>query len=270
MSEIAIAELRERFPRTQDLYREVCVVLFFRHGITPTANKLYHLVRKGSISAPTEALNHFWETLRERSRVSVEHADLADELKTAAGEMAAAVWMTAQRMARESVTQLRQEAASVSESARNAVAQARAAAEAATLGELERTRERLRDAEGQIGQLHQELAAALATNAGTVTRLEDARPLLAQNQEMLARARDEHAIDREKLAERTRLAEQRHAEMYKRALLDIDRERTASAKLQKTLESERAEHVKSIDRLGAERNTVQVDVGRLREQVGAL
>jgi chromosome segregation ATPase len=58
--------------------------------------------------------------------------------------------------------------------------------------------------------------------------------------------------------------------MEKRALLDIDRERTASAKLQKTLESERAEHVKSIDRLRAECNTVQVEVGRLREQVGAL
>lgn len=252
-------------PPTQDLYREVCVLLFFRHGITPTANKLYQLVRKGSMSAPTEALNHFWETLRERSRVSVEHADLPDELKTAAGEMVAAVWKTAQSMARESVTQLRQEAASVTESARSAEAQAKAA-EAATVGELERTRERLRNAEGHIGQLHQELAAALATNAGTVIRLEDAQQLLAQNQEMLARARDEHATDREKLAERTRLAEQRHAEMEKRALLDIDRERTVSAKLQKSIESERAEHAKSIDRLRSECNTAQADIGRLREK----
>jgi len=46
---VSVAELRERFPRTQDLYREVCVLLFFRHGITPTANKLYQLVRKGSM-----------------------------------------------------------------------------------------------------------------------------------------------------------------------------------------------------------------------------
>lgn len=264
-----IAELRERFPRTQDLYREVCILLFFRHGIAPTANKLYQLVRKGSMSAPTEALNHFWDTLRERSRVSVEHADLPDELKTTAGDMVAAVWKTAQAMARESVVQLRQEAASVAESARNAEAEAKAA-EAAALGELERTRERLRDAEGLIGQLRQKLAAAAATNAGTMARLEDARQLLAQNQEMLVRVRDEHATEREKLAERTLLAEQRFAAMEKRALLDIDRERTTSAKLQKTLESERAEHVKSIDRLRAECNTAQAEIGRLREQVGAL
>lgn len=35
-----INRLREQFIDTQDLYREVCVLLFFRHGITPTANKL--------------------------------------------------------------------------------------------------------------------------------------------------------------------------------------------------------------------------------------
>jgi chromosome segregation ATPase len=264
-----VAELRERFPRTQDLYREVCILLFFRHGITPTANKLYHLVRKGSMSAPTEALNHFWDTLRERSRVSIEHADLPDELKATAGDMVATVWKTAQTMARESIAQLRQEAASAAESARNAETEAKAA-ESAALGELERTRERLLEAESLIGQLRQELAAAAATNAGTATRLEDARQLLAQNQEMLARAHDEHAAEREKLEERTRLAEQRFADMEKRALLEIDRERTTSAKLQKKLESERAEHVKSIDRSRAECNTAQEEVGRLREQIGAL
>jgi hypothetical protein len=43
------------------------------------------------------------------------------------------------------------------------------------------------------------------------------------------------------------------------SLHDIDRERTASAKLQKTSESERVEHVKSIDRLRAAFNTVQVE-----------
>lgn len=63
----AVASLRKQFPNTLDLYREVCVLLFFRHGITPTANKLYQLVRKGSMSAPTQALNRFWGTLREGS-----------------------------------------------------------------------------------------------------------------------------------------------------------------------------------------------------------
>ena len=54
---------------TQELYREVCTILFFRYGITPTANKLYQYVRKGSMSAPAEALTKFWSDLREKSRV---------------------------------------------------------------------------------------------------------------------------------------------------------------------------------------------------------
>jgi hypothetical protein len=40
-----LAELRTRFPETRALYREVCGLLFFRYGVTPTANKLYGLVR---------------------------------------------------------------------------------------------------------------------------------------------------------------------------------------------------------------------------------
>ena len=66
---------------TQDLYREVCAILFFRYGITPTANKLYQFVRKGSMSAPAEALARFWSDLREKSRVRIEHPDLPEGLK---------------------------------------------------------------------------------------------------------------------------------------------------------------------------------------------
>src|ERR1700674_4976375 len=90
-----IEQLRTQFPRTQDLYREVCVLLFFRHGITPTAKRLYQLVKKGSMSAPAEALARFWATLREKSRVRIEHPDLPAELQSATGELAAALWTRA-------------------------------------------------------------------------------------------------------------------------------------------------------------------------------
>lgn len=128
----------------------------------------------------------------------------------------------------------------------------------------------MRDAEALIGQLRQELAASAATNAGSVTRLEDVRQLLTQTREILDRARDEYAAEREKLAERTRLAEDRFADMEKRALLDIDRERTASAKLQKMLETERTEHAKLIEKQRSHFNSAQADLGRLREQIGGL
>jgi len=44
-----IDALRGRCSDTKDLYREVCALLFFRYGVTPTASKLYQYVRKGSM-----------------------------------------------------------------------------------------------------------------------------------------------------------------------------------------------------------------------------
>ncbi|WP_159078821.1 DNA-binding protein [Orrella marina] len=73
--------LRDQFTETQTLYREVCALLFFRYGMTPTANKLYQLVRKGSMSAPAQALAQFWTDLREKSRNRVEHPDLPPEFQ---------------------------------------------------------------------------------------------------------------------------------------------------------------------------------------------
>lgn len=105
-----IDALRPAYPDTQDLYREVCVVLFFRHGITPTANKLYQLVRKGSMSAPAEALSRFWETMREKSRIRIEHPDVPDALREVAGELVGALWQRAQAAAQDALAQLRTEA----------------------------------------------------------------------------------------------------------------------------------------------------------------
>src|SRR5260370_20976118 len=103
-----IEQLRTQFPQTQALYREVCVLLFFRHGITPTANRLYQLVRKGSMSAPADALARFWATLREKSRVRIEHPDLPAELQSATGDLAAALWTRAVAVAQNGLAAARQ------------------------------------------------------------------------------------------------------------------------------------------------------------------
>ena len=90
-----VEALRERFSDTKALYREVCALLFFRYGITPTASKLYQHVRKGSMSAPAEALAKFWEDLRGKARVEIDHPDLPDALKQAAGQTVSVMWTQA-------------------------------------------------------------------------------------------------------------------------------------------------------------------------------
>ena len=101
-----IDDLKIQFPDTQDAYREACVLLFFRYGITPTANKLYQYVRKGSMSAPADALNKFWAELRDKSRVRIERADIPENIGSAAGDFVAKLWVDAQKAAQEGFTEL--------------------------------------------------------------------------------------------------------------------------------------------------------------------
>jgi len=101
--------LRKQFSNTRDLYREVCALLFFRYGITPTTNKLYQFVRKGSMSVPTEALSNFWKELREKSKARIEQPDLPEDIGNMAGEMMAKIWSKSQISAHESLTTLRSE-----------------------------------------------------------------------------------------------------------------------------------------------------------------
>jgi len=89
-----VGELCERFPRTRDHFREVCVLLFFRRGKTPTANKLYQLFHKGSVSAPTEALSQSWKkhcanVPASRSSGRIAQADGSWRL---GGDLVATVW----------------------------------------------------------------------------------------------------------------------------------------------------------------------------------
>jgi len=101
--------LREQFSNTRDLYREVCALLFFRYGITPTTNKLYQFVRKGSMSVPTEALSNFWKELREKSKTRIEQPDLPEDIGNMAGEMMAKIWSKSQVSAHASLATLRSE-----------------------------------------------------------------------------------------------------------------------------------------------------------------
>jgi len=94
-----IAALRGRCRDTRELYREVCGLLFFRYGITPTANRLYQYVRKGSMSTPAQVLAAFWDALREQTRMRIDHPGLPDDLRDLAGTLALQLWSRAQHAA---------------------------------------------------------------------------------------------------------------------------------------------------------------------------
>jgi len=261
-----IEALRGRYSDTQELYREVCVLLFFRHGITPTANKLYQLVRKGSMSAPGEALARFWSTLREKSRVRIEHPDLPEELRDAAGEMIGALWQRAQALSDASLAAARSEAqASVIQAgAAMEAAQVRAdAAEQSFTG----VRDELASSQARVQQLEQDLAREQGARAALERQIEQA----AEQRRELQRALEEARLGFEKqLAEQRDAAkstEERHQGDLRRVLLDVDRERSASAKWQKELEQVKRSAAEQVDQHRARVGGLEGELTQIRQKL---
>lgn len=264
-----IEALRPNYPNTQELYREVCALMFFRYGITPTANRLYQLVRKGSMSAPAEALNKFWMQLREKSRVVIGHPDLPEELKNSAGELVASLWKAAQAAAAETLAALRDEARRQAE---EAAAQAQAARlERDTMAEtLAATRARLAQETQATAALRRELAELGALHANQAAKLDEARKELNAQHAWLNSVQRDHEIELDKLRERARL-DVAAADTGRRQAEDVaERERATGLRLQQALEAERAGAASAAERHRGELRDALSLVADLRQQVGAL
>ncbi|MBB3259902.1 chromosome segregation ATPase [Paraburkholderia bannensis] len=264
-----IERLKVEFPKTRELYREVCALLFFRFGVTPTANRLYQLVRRGSMGTPTAVLSEFWAELREKSRVRIEHADLPEELQGAAGELVAALWTRATAAAQASLEVLRGE---VSEARREAEARVIALQNdlARTETALEQRTTALLAAQVRIHELEQAQAAGEATRValeGQIAGLEQAG---RDRDAALVQARADFAAELDKLRAGAELAQTRLQAAERRALLEIERERAANARLQRDLEAASKRATLAEETARTEMQALQGQLGDLRHQAGML
>ncbi|MFT7324555.1 MAG: DNA repair exonuclease SbcCD ATPase subunit [Rhodoferax sp.] len=260
--------LRSQHPETQVLYREVCILLFFRHGMTPTTNKLYQLVRKGSMSAPAEALQKFWGTLREKSRIRIEHPDLPDTLRDTAGEMVGALWQRAQDAAGDALQTLRDETQALVEQAndkaKNATVQVQTMTHSldAAQQNLQSWQQRwqesqtnLAHAQGEVVTLQHQVAANAVQNQTLQASFETAQQRFAGE---LAQQRSD-----------TLALTERHAVEVKRWLLEVDRERLAVTKHKKEREQAQRLHTEQAEAHRRQDEQKQEAVDSLRQVVEA-
>ncbi|MDO3615318.1 DNA-binding protein [Ralstonia pseudosolanacearum] len=268
-----IAALRGRFSDTRELYREVCALLFFRYGVTPTANKLYSLVRKGSMSTPTDVLSRFWQDLRDKTRVKIDHPDLPDPIKQVAADAVLTIWQAASAAATTELAALRAEARHQAHAAETARDQATAESEAARQAAAA-TQAQLEAARAQLADLQDALAAERQAHAATDARLQEARRQLDEVARQLTDARAEFSAQLDRERERADAADARAASQEKRALREIDQERVARQKSDKLADELRAqvvatrtemqdravEHANAIGTLRAELGTAQQQV----------
>ncbi|MGU7785013.1 DNA-binding protein [Burkholderia sp. PU8-34] len=254
-----IERLKADFPKTRELYREACALLFFRFGITPTANRLYQLVRKGSMSTPTAVLGEFWAELREKSRVRIAHPDLPSDLQAAAGELVATLWQRSTAAAETALDALRADVESERVAARAEVAALQAEL-ARTETALEQRTTALLAAQVRIQELEQARAADGASQRALAAEVERLQADNAEGDRALAQAREDFTAQLDRLRDDASRAEDRLRASEKRALQEIDRERTAAVRLQKEIDAMAAR---------AEQRQLQSDVQH-RSDVAAL
>ncbi len=262
-----IERLRSEFRETPALYREVCALMFFRYGIAPTANKLYQLVHKGSMSAPAQALSKFWEELRTKTRLRIEHPDLPDELRTVAGDVIATLWGKAQVLAHDSLDAYRTETQAAMTLLRNDLDQANEARDVA-LTQTTHLRTALETLQATKESLQQTLTAEEAAHHETRRYLADSQAQTTALQAALQEARTAFAGELEKLRSTTELAEQRYESLERRSLLEIDQERTQRTKVEKELERVRTAAAESRERDRNEEAARSRELADLRQQLG--
>lgn len=262
-----VAQLRDRFSHTQTLYKEVAALLFFRYGVTPTANKLYQLVRKGSMSAPAQALQTFWEDLRDKSRVRLDVADMPEELQALTGDLLGRIWQEAMGHSKQQMLHYQTQA---DERVAQAQAQTLEAQQA-----LEAEQGALKNAQAHIAKLKEEIQAAGQVQAALKqdllhakqrqNELETEKQLVQQE---LRRQGEQFTQDLERLQKVIELTEERAQANERRALLEIDKERSIQTRLRQQIEE--AEQANKTQRQAHEQelNKQQDQMQKLRQELG--
>jgi chromosome segregation ATPase len=235
-----VEALKARFSDTKALYREVCALLFFRYGITPTTNKLYQYVRKGTMSTPAEALTKFWDDLRSKARVEIEHPDLPEAVKAVAAEAIAGLWRQASDVARQELAAVRVELQVEGDRLQHEATTAYQGL-ATAQAELQRLQDELADAQRVNNELRIEVEAERRAHASAAARLQESHAQLDQGRQQQQRTQETFSADLAKARQAVEAADARAVAAERRALIEIDQERQARAKADKLVESLRAQ-----------------------------
>ncbi|APA84783.1 DNA-binding protein [Paraburkholderia sprentiae WSM5005] len=265
-SDIEVA--RQNAPDTQTLYREVCALLFFRYGETPTANRLYQLVRKGSMSAPAKALREFWTDVRDKTRVDVGRPDLPPEVAAAVGEFAAQMWRLSSDAANAALDVFRQDADAQIAAAREQAAQQDTQRQQA-VAQAEHAASDAATAQARIAGLDARIVELQTANDMLTAQLAASKEEIAARDAALADARRDFADELAKLRHSQQQNEQRLAAAEKRALLEIDSERAAAQRLRKELQTsqERAATLEAQSR--TERDALRDELAASKAELAA-
>ena len=264
-----VETLRIQFPQAKDLYREVCRLMFFRYGIQPTPNKLYQLVRKGTMSTPAQAVNNFWSELRLKNRVDIEHSGLPDTLREFAGEALSTLWKSALEVAKQNVKEKHSAINGLESSNRLELESYKAQVKklevlnAEQNSELVVLRKQLQDSEKRFLIDHQ----VSATHKESVKTLQYEKSALEGS---LKSINNEFDTELHKLQAALKFAEDRFRKLEAKSFAEVDRERQRAYKLESEISDLKKALLKEHAMTKSQTAKNQKLVNELRENVGVI
>lgn len=183
-------------------------VLFFDHGVYPSAKVVLECTQQGSLTDINRDLQAFWKDLRDKSRLQLVAPGLPEDLLAQFGEALRRLWTLASDKAQEEVQALRQEAADQVRQAQQDADVARRAEQAAqerteaVEQEIREERARREEAEKRMEVQHAEIEALTASVEGWRRRLVEEASARKEAEERFSRDLASERQDRVHEAER--------------------------------------------------------------------
>lgn len=178
--------LRDSGVHRRELSLHACKRLFFDLGIRPSAAAVRELTQTGSASDIPKDIDHFWERIRDASRVRIGGGAIPPGLEEKAGELLGTLFEHAVAHARQALESERKEVFDELENAKSALREAQIRRDAAN-DALQRSEARADAALERVRTLEAQLSASAATRTSqedtlqaTVGRLESERTRLEQ------------------------------------------------------------------------------------------
>ncbi|MGN6084336.1 DNA-binding protein [Trinickia sp.] len=178
--------LRDSGVHRRELSLHACKRLFFDLGIRPSAAAVRELTQTGSASDIPKDIDHFWERIRDASRVRIGGGAIPHSLEEKAGELLGALFEHAVAQAQQTLESERKAIFDELENAQGALREAQIRRDAAN-DALQRSEARADAALERVRTLEAQLSASAATRTSqedalqaAVARLESERTRLEQ------------------------------------------------------------------------------------------
>lgn len=184
-----LESLRAAGAHRRELSLHACKRLFFDLGIRPSAAAVRELTQTGSASDIPKDIDHFWERIRDASRVRIGSGAIPPALEEKAGELLGALFEHAMAEAKQTLEGERAQAFEALEETTNALRDAQIRRDTAQEA-WERSEARAEAALARVSELEAQASASEAVRASgeevlraTLTRLETEKARLEQRLE---------------------------------------------------------------------------------------